>query len=153
MSSPNGASDSSPSRDPSASVHEDSGGLRSTPQEDNILHDPNLTTSRSSTMDVTEDQDPIIDQDDWSSKITDEYVEQAGLYDFAEELRNSEPPIEPWFLEGSRLRRIYILWLNKRLAMCRKDILESQHPSDKDMEELGKVLHLQGKLPCSAQKL
>jgi len=82
--------------------------------------------------------------------MTDEYEEQAGLYDFAEELHNCNPPVEPWFLEGSRLRRIYVLWLNKRLAMCRKNILERQQPSDKDMEGLGKVLHLQGKLPRAA---
>lgn len=70
--------------------------------------------------------------------------EEAGLYDFAEELRTEKQPVEPWFLEGSRLRRIYILWLNKRLAMCRKNILERQQPSDRDMEELGKIFHLQG---------
>lgn len=27
--------------------------------------------------------------------------EQAGLYDFAEELRLRDPAVEPWFLEGS----------------------------------------------------
>ena len=146
MSSPNGASDSSPSRNPSPSAREDSGGLKAAHQDDNILHDPDLTTTRPSATETTGTQDPTANPNDWSPKMTDEYEEQAGLYDFAEELRNSKPPVEPWFLEGSRLRRIYILWLNKRLAMCRKDILERQQPSDKDMEELGKVLHLQGKL-------
>jgi hypothetical protein len=72
--------------------------------------------------------------------------EQAGLYDFAEELYQKDPAVEPWFLEMSRLRRIYILWLNKRLSLSRKSILERQSASDEDMEELGKVLHLQGKL-------
>lgn len=72
--------------------------------------------------------------------------EQAGLYDFAEELRLQDPAVEPWFLEMSRLRRIYILWLNKRLSLSRKSVLERQSASDKDMEELGKVLHLQGGL-------
>ena len=84
--------------------------------------------------------------------MKDGYEEQAGLYDFAEELHNCNPPVEPWFPEGTRLQRIHIHWLNKRLAMCRKDIIERQQPSDNDMEELGKVLHLQGKLPRTAQK-
>lgn len=72
--------------------------------------------------------------------------EQVGLYDFSEELRLKKPAVEPWFLEMSRLRRIYILWLNKRLSLSRKSILGRQSASDEDMEELGKVLHLQGKL-------
>jgi hypothetical protein len=72
--------------------------------------------------------------------------EQAGIYDLAEELRNRDPPVEPWFLEMSRLRRIYILWLNKQLSLCRKSILGRQKARDKDMEALGKVLHLQGKI-------
>ena len=116
------------------------------------MHDPNLTTTRPSATETTETQDSTTNPNDWSWKTTDDYEEQAGLYDFAEDLRNKEPPVEPWFLEGSRLRRIYILWLNNWLAICRKDIIERQQPSDKDMEELGKVLHLQGKLPRAAQK-
>jgi len=72
--------------------------------------------------------------------------EQVGLYDLAEKLRNADPAVEPWFLEMSRLRRIYILWLNKRLSLCRKSILGNQQASDEDMEALGEVLHLQGKI-------
>ena len=72
-------------------------------------------------------------------------VEQVGLYNLAEELRNQDPPVEPWFLEMPRLRRIYIMWLNKRLALCRKSILGHRKASDEDMKALGEVLHLQGK--------
>jgi hypothetical protein len=79
-----------------------------------------------------------------NSDASDE--EQAGLYDLAEELRSRHPPVEPWFLEMSRLRRIYILWLNKQLSLCRKTILGRQRARDEDMEALGKVLHLQGKM-------
>jgi hypothetical protein len=75
----------------------------------------------------------------------DDYDEHAALYDFAEELRMEEPAAEPWFLEMSRLRRIYILWLNKRLSLCRKSILGRKKASDDDVKVLGEVLHLQGK--------
>jgi hypothetical protein len=75
-----------------------------------------------------------------------DFDEEAGLYNLAEELRSRDPPVEPWFLEMTRLRRIYILWLNKQLALSRKSILGSQRASDKDMERLGELLHLQGKL-------
>jgi hypothetical protein len=71
--------------------------------------------------------------------------EQVGLYNLAEKLRNQDPAVEPWFLEMSRLRRIYVLWLNKRLALCRKSILTNRKASDEDMKALGEVLHLQGK--------
>lgn len=87
------------------------------------------------------------DQDSLSSFSEDD-GEQGGLYDFAEELRTNNPPTEPWFLEMSRLRRLYILWLNKRQALMRKKILEGKRASDQDMEEVGRILHLQGKL-CS----
>jgi hypothetical protein len=73
-------------------------------------------------------------------------AEQVGLYDLAENLRNHDPPVEPWFLEMTRLRRIYIMWLNKRLALCRKSLLGHRKASDEDMKELGEVLHLQGKV-------
>jgi hypothetical protein len=72
--------------------------------------------------------------------------EQVGLYNLAENLRNQTPPVEPWFLEMSRLRRIYVMWLNKRLALCRKSLLGHRKASDEDMEALGKVLQLQGKI-------
>lgn len=128
MSSPNGAFDSNSSRNPSPSAREASGGLTARPQVENILHDPNLTTTHPSATETTETQDPTTNPNDGSSKLTDDNEERAGLYDFAEELRNCNPPVEPWFLENSRLRGIYILWLNKRLAMSRKDILERQQP-------------------------
>jgi hypothetical protein len=88
---------------------------------------------------VTADQDRP-----GNSKADDE--EETSLYDLAEELRNRDPVVQPWFLEMSRLRQIYILWLNKQLSLSRKSILERQRASDKDMETLGKILHLQGKL-------
>jgi hypothetical protein len=75
----------------------------------------------------------------------DDEDEQAALYDLVEELRNRVPPVEPWFLEMSRLRRIYILWLNKQLSLCRKLILGHRRASDEDMKVLGEVLHSQGK--------
>jgi hypothetical protein len=92
-------------------------------------------------------QSPRATADQNSRRSSEDYDgEQAGLYDLAEDLRNREPAVEPWFLEMSRLRRIYILWLNKRLSLCRKSILEQQQASDKDMKALGEVLHLQGKI-------
>jgi hypothetical protein len=88
---------------------------------------------------VTADQDRS-----GNSKADDE--EETSLYDLAEELRNRDPVVQPWFLEMSRLRQIYILWLNKQLSLCRKTILGRQRARDEDMEALGKVLHLQGKM-------
>jgi hypothetical protein len=38
------------------------------------------------------------------------------------------------------------MWLNQRLALCRKSILEHEKASDADMKALGEVLHLQGKI-------
>ncbi|KAM0722576.1 hypothetical protein Q7P37_002017 [Cladosporium fusiforme] len=73
----------------------------------------------------------------------DDEDEQMALYDFSEELRSERPVAEPWILEMSRLRRIYILWLNKRLSLCRRTILEHQRVSDEDMRNLGDVLRLQ----------
>lgn len=108
--------------------------------------DSSAGNTRPSTLGAAGERSKIPSPDVLSSTSPDEYEEQAGLYDFAEELRNKEPPVEPWFLEGSRLRRMYILWLNKQLALCRKGILERQQPSDQDMEDLGKILHLQGKI-------
>jgi hypothetical protein len=93
-------------------------------------------------------QSKLQNNNDLNPGTINEYTEEDGLYDLAEELRTRDPPVEPWFLESSRLRRMYILWLNKQLAVCRKDILESEKPSDKHMETLGKVLHLQGMLPA-----
>ena len=131
---------------PSQSVRNDSAQPDSSHRVDPAIQIPNATCACHCTLDASKGQSKIQNQDALSSSSSDEYEEQAGLYDFAEELRNEEPPVEPWFLEGSRLRRIYILWLNKQLALCRKDILERQQPSDRDMEQLGKILHLQGKI-------
>lgn len=75
----------------------------------------------------------------------DDEDEQMALYDFAEELRSERPVAELWTLEMSRLRRIYMLWLNKRLSLCRRTILERQRVSEEDMRNLGEVLRLQGK--------
>lgn len=75
----------------------------------------------------------------------DDEDEQTALYDLSEELRSERPVAEPWTLEMSRLRRIYILWLNKRLSLCRRTILERQRVSEEDMRNLGEVLRLQGK--------
>jgi hypothetical protein len=100
--------------------------------------------SRASTIPPSQPTRLATNQNSHGSSDTDD-EEQAGLYDLAEELRSREPPVEPWFLEMSRLRRIYILWLNKQLSLCRKSILGRQRARDEDMEVLGKVLHLQGK--------
>jgi hypothetical protein len=143
MSSLHGASGRSPSKKSNPSAREKSGESKAALQDDATQHKPN---NRPPAAEATEGRLPTIGPNDWSAKAIEDYEEQAGLYDFAEELRNSKPPVQPWFIEASRLRRIHILWLNKRLAMCRKDILERMQPSDKDMEELGKVLHSQGKL-------
>lgn len=86
-----------------------------------------------------------MDQQSTPPSFSEEEKEQMGIYIFSEELRNANPPVEPWFMEMSRLRRMYILWINRQLALCRKSILEQRRPSDEDMENLGKVLHLQGK--------
>jgi hypothetical protein len=96
---------------------------------------------------VPSSQSPRTAADQNSCRNSEDYDgEQAGLYDLAEKLRNENPAVEPWFLEMSRLRRIYILWLNKRLSLCRKSILGQQRASDKDMKALGEVLHLQGEI-------
>lgn len=87
---------------------------------------------------------PARDSNDCESSDDDEN-EQVGLYNLAEELRSRDPPVEPWFMEMSRLRRIYIMWLNKRLSLCRKSILGRRRASDEDMKVLGEILHLQGK--------
>lgn len=143
MSSPHGASGRSPARESNPSARGEPGEVKAAPQDDAAPQDPPTRPPKSAPV---EGDVPTTNPNDWSAKAIEDYEEQAGLYDFAEELRNSKPPVEPWFIEASRLRRTYILWINKRLAMCRKDILERMQPSDKDMEELGKVLHLQGKL-------
>lgn len=122
------------------------------PRDDTCIQDADVTRNFSSTIKAPEQQSKMPSPDALSSSSSGEYEEQAGLYDFAEELRNENPPVEPWFLESSRLRRIYILWLNKQLALCRKDILERQQPSDQNMEQLGKILHLQGKFSIRCYK-
>lgn len=150
MSSLHGPPGHSPSKESNPSARDESRKSKAAPQDDAAQHKPN---NRPPSSETTKGHLSIIGPNDWSSKAVEDYEEQAGLYDFAEELRNSIPPVEPWFLEASRLRRFYILWLNKRLAMCRKDILERMQPSDKDMEDLGRVLHLQGKLQHAVRNL
>lgn len=71
--------------------------------------------------------------------------EERTLFDFAEELRNEEPPGEPWFMEMSRLRHLHFLWLNKELACLRKKILEDKRASSDDMRTLQTLLRDQGR--------
>ena len=150
MSSPHGVPGHSPTKESNTSARDESRESKAAPQDDAAQHKPNNRPPCSRTA---EGHPPTIGPNNWSSKVIEDYEEQAGLYNFAEELRESEPPVEPWFVEAARLRRTYILWLNKRLAMCREDILERRQPSDKDMEELGKALHLQGKLSYATRNL
>ena len=77
-----------------------------------------------------------------SNEGEDEDIEESGLFDFAEGLREDQN--EPWFMEMSRLRRCHFLYLNKRLAACRKRILQRRQVSDKDMEDLTILLRDQG---------
>lgn len=86
---------------------------------------------------------------DFRKSFGPEENEDVNLYLFAEELYDERPiPAEPWFLEMTRLRRAYILHLNKRLAKHRKRFFEERQATDKDMEDLGKTLHEQGQLCC-----
>ena len=72
--------------------------------------------------------------------------ESVALFRLAEELGSETPPAEPWFMEMTRLRRLYFVYLNKRLAQCRKRILEKQEASDNDMLEVKELLRDQGKI-------
>lgn len=72
------------------------------------------------------------------------HIEEMGLFDFAEELRQEKPPGEPWFMEMTRLRRLHFLWLNRELAGVRKKILEGKSASDDDMVKLQTLLRDQG---------
>lgn len=73
-----------------------------------------------------------------------EVNENAALYEFAAELRAEKPPGEPWYMEMTRLRRLYFLYLNRQLAQCRKRILERREVSDDEMNELKGLLRDQG---------
>ena len=73
-----------------------------------------------------------------------EVNENAALYEFAAELRAEKPPGEPWYMEMTRLRRLYFLYLNRQLAQCRKRILERREVSDDEMNELKVLLRDQG---------
>ena len=108
---------------------------------------PVVATEASTTSTPPPPLRPVTDQDsNRMSFCSYDDDEQVGLFNLSEELRSRDPPTEPWFLEMTRLRRIYILWLNKQLALCRKSILQRERASDDDMKTLGKVLHLQGKI-------
>ena len=72
--------------------------------------------------------------------------EETGVFSFAETLGEEEPPGEPWFMEMTRLRRFHFVHLNKRLAACKKKILEGRKVSDNDMKELSMLLQEQGKV-------
>jgi len=49
--------------------------------------------------------------------------EEIGLFDFAEELRSGpKGPGEPWFMDMTRLRRVHFLYLNRELALVRKNL-------------------------------
>lgn len=80
-----------------------------------------------------------------SGSQVEESKEDANLFLFSEELKRERPPAEPWYMEMTRLRRMYFLYLNKRLAQCRKKILARQEVSDEDMLELKELLRDQGR--------
>lgn len=122
------------------------GAMRGGPGSSQSAITPNATASTygtpaNSSQAAKQDKSSIYDLPYTSSDAPD----QTGLFRFSEELHKEERPVEPWFLEMSRLRRMYILWVNKRLAQCRKNILQLQQPTDQDMKDLGEVLHLQGR--------
>ena len=103
--------------------------------------------SRSSSQATAEAQSPIgaaTSLRSSSETSSEEDVEEAGLFEFAEAVGWERPPGEPWFMEMTRLRRYHFVYLNKKLAASRKRILEQKTASDHDMEELTKLFHDQG---------
>lgn len=84
-------------------------------------------------------------QDSSSIRDIDEVItaedEEFYLVDYANALREEKPPAEPWFLEMTRLRKIYLLHLNNELARMRKKILIGRRASKTDMNQLRDLLH------------
>ncbi|KAK5110242.1 hypothetical protein LTR85_001301 [Meristemomyces frigidus] len=69
--------------------------------------------------------------------------EERNICDFAESLEREEPPADPWFMEMTGLRRLHFLHINKRLAACKKRVLETRRATDRDMEEIRALFHEQ----------
>lgn len=70
--------------------------------------------------------------------------EERNIFDFVDALEDEQPAAEPWLVEMTRLRRLHFLHINKRLAACKKKILETRRATDRDMEELGALFNEQG---------
>ena len=66
--------------------------------------------------------------------------EDEALFKFAMVLREEKPLGEPWYMEMTRLRRFYFLYLNRELARCRKTILSRREVTEEDMKILKGLL-------------
>ncbi|KAK3656370.1 hypothetical protein LTR56_003072 [Elasticomyces elasticus] len=67
--------------------------------------------------------------------------EEWNIINFVNSLVNEKPPADPWFLEMAWLRRLHFLHINKRLAACKKEVLEAKRATDEDMKEIKALLH------------
>ena len=102
---------------------------------------PSKTSSRSPGCDARTDGSEI--QSDASVD------EERNLYDFVDKLQTENPPGAPWFINITLLRRLQFLHVNKRLAACKKRIVETRTATDSNMQEVRTLLHEQGTLDDS----
>lgn len=116
---------------------------------------PNVVQDRDSQSLASSGRDPVGSTSSSGASFTsqnpnldaevDNRDEGNGLFLIAQDLSSEQPPGEPFFMEMTRLRRFWFLYNNKRLAQCRKRILEREQATDEDMLELQKLLRDQGK--------